>query len=101
MEGDIQNGLYFSGDVWVDESVGGATSSCIDWSILREEPGEELSSSSVYNLSIVNTGASVIHETYPLVQCGIRSPCRPRLRDLRTPVFIGIYKWMPPMHFLL
>ena len=61
MEGDIQNGLYFSGDVWVDESVGGATSSCIDWSALREEPGEELSSSSVYNLSIVNTGASVIH----------------------------------------
>ena len=58
MEGDIQNGLYFSGDVWVDESVGGAASACTDWLTLREEPGDELSLSSLYNLSIVNTGAS-------------------------------------------
>ena len=43
--------------------MGGAASSCTDWSVLREEPGEELSSSSVYNLSIVNTGASeIIHD---------------------------------------
>ena len=76
MEGDIQNGLYFSGDVWVDESVGGANSSCTDWSALREEPGEELSSSSAYNLSIVNTGASEIQmrhmsttEHYCNVEC--------------------------------
>jgi len=56
----MQNGLYFSGDVWVDESVGGGTSSCTDWSALKDEPVDELSSSSPYNLSIVNTGASAI-----------------------------------------
>ena len=50
----------------MDESVGGAASSWTDWSALREEPGEELSSSSVYNLSIVNTGASEIHKHYPM-----------------------------------
>ena len=44
----------------MDESVGGGTSSCNDWSALRDEPVDELSSSSPYNLSIVNTGASAI-----------------------------------------
>jgi len=43
----------------VDELVGGAASSCTDWSAL---PGGELSSSSSYNLSMVNTGASEIHD---------------------------------------
>lgn len=59
IEGDIQNGEYFSGDVWVDESVGGAVSACTDWLTLTEEEQiDELSSSSPYNLSIINTGAS-------------------------------------------
>ena len=66
MEVDIQNGLYFSGDVWVDESVGGAASACTDWLTLREEPGDELSLSSLYNLSIVNTGASERYDITPL-----------------------------------
>ena len=48
----------------MDESVGGAASACTDWLTLREEPGDELSLSSLYNLSIVNTGASERYVLY-------------------------------------
>ena len=57
--GEMQNGRSFSGDVWVvDELVGGAHNSCDDWLVSGDPGGDPSSSSSINNLSIVNTGAS-------------------------------------------
>ena len=57
--GEMQNGRNFSGDVCVvDELVGGAHNSCNDWLVIGDPGGDPSSSSSVNNLSIVNTGAS-------------------------------------------